>query len=713
MIQINHEAQTDKVHQLLLALGKAYLERKEYTFAFEKFQQLLELGAESPEVVLCAATAKIYLNDVSHSALLLYEKAISVNPDSQSLRQKLAEMFIQFDVTTTFAFEILDSVSQPEVPGADLQNSLTEIAPDQENQPRVEDLWWDGRFDQALNLLQAVEHSSHDAAAVDLALTHAYQAISKGHVIEDESNAAVIFNGLEVINPTESLNSLRNYLTLRMAMPELGQQDKTAPDDSDEYEFILGLVTMEDFFSRLKNGAAGHGVILSRFDLRKEILEVLPPLDGASSGSGKQKRPLQSIVVAEIHTEYGVPEELIPMLRGFASKIRNGVIRMTGGGFVSLAPDFIGHVTAVIELFKSVVLFNRTVSDSQQLALICGMTGSSTNDGEHVLRALVEAAHLSRLASQENALPASRSSVLLVNDDIIPKFFGSEISFTRITGAQILPGHTSACNSAVWYDPVDYLDDGHPFKLADFLIEKRVTQHVGYATFIGVDRRLSRKLIFKIMPPQMALRLHDHKRKDTLFEALRSVGRLSHPNIANLFDLGEQDQMIYFIREFIEGKTIDKLEFSPDEIENQVTAIALKIVRALIFARGQGVLHLNLKPDNVWVNDARVPKVTDFFCGEFATRNDEHAAIYMSPEIAAGEAGDERSDVYSLGMIIHEIFLNRLSKSDTIRNDWNELTEKATQPDATQRYQTLNALEMELRSIQIKLMETQQTPASV
>lgn len=705
MKQIETDNQTDKIQQLLLALGKAYLERQQYAQALEKFRQLLDMGVENSDVTLHAAQAALALQDVSEQAQQIYQKALAFHPNSRILRTQLAGLFSQFELSLPFAIEIDEDTNQIDptaaaetVPDFNLPEADANVFLEQ-----LEQLWWQEKFDEALERLQTIPRANgQDTCAVELALTHAYRAIAEKTTICDDRTAAVILNGLEMLSPGESLKDLRHYLTLRMALPELVHGTTTSPDESEEYQFILGLVSMEDFFSRLKNGSARDGFILKKFDLKKEILDVL---DGHAE-TVKSPISWRSVLVAEIQTDGSLTDELTSLIRSFSEQMPKSVLRLSGNGFIVLAADPLEHINLTLQFLKEVVVFNRSFHESHRVTLKCGLAASSTSkNDEELLTDLVKAAHLLRVATaaEQNSLH-SGLLILTIDPDLQKDLIESGLSLTPIKDAPILPGHTSTCYQVNWFNPLDFIDDGHPYKAGDFLIETRLATRPDYATFAGIDRRLGRRLLFKIISPQKAVGyLDEPEKKENLFKTLRGIGRLSHPHIATLFDLGEQDGMIYFVREHIEGKPITEIELAENEFDTELVTLVLKIVRALMYARNQGIHHLNLKPGNVLVNESRVLKLTDFYCPHFTDRSDSEK--YFAPEFISIGAGDERSDIYSIGVILNEIIANRLSQLPLTKSDWQNLVRKAAHSDPGHRFQNLNEMEMELRRIQIKLME--------
>ena len=187
------------------------------------------------------------------------------------------------------------------------------------------------------------------------------------------------------------------------------------------------------------------------------------------------------------------------------------------------------------------------------------------------------------------------------------------------------------------------------------------------------DTELERDVAVKVLPDAAS---GDPAWLERFRREARALSRLSHPNILEIFDAGSDDGIRYVVTELLEGRTLrDHLEHGRLPIRKAV-AIADAISRGLGAAHAQGVVHRDVKPENVLLTlDGRV-KVLDF--GIASLHEPEPAAIdvteaqtvtsagtllgtigYMAPEQVRGEAADARSDVFALGCVLYEMLTGR------------------------------------------------------
>jgi eukaryotic-like serine/threonine-protein kinase len=184
--------------------------------------------------------------------------------------------------------------------------------------------------------------------------------------------------------------------------------------------------------------------------------------------------------------------------------------------------------------------------------------------------------------------------------------------------------------------------------------------------FLAKDTRLSRQVAVKVLP---ADRLDEQARQRLRDEAL-TLSRLSHPNIAAVFDFGSHADIDYLVMEYVPGTTLDALlERGP--LESQTVArLGVQLARGLAAAHVCGIVHRDIKPGNVRVTPEGLLKILDFGVATFALPAPEAKTTtgffdrtpalagtlqYMAPERLRGSPADPRTDIFSAGALLYEM----------------------------------------------------------
>ncbi|MGQ0646756.1 MAG: serine/threonine-protein kinase [Gemmatimonadaceae bacterium] len=178
------------------------------------------------------------------------------------------------------------------------------------------------------------------------------------------------------------------------------------------------------------------------------------------------------------------------------------------------------------------------------------------------------------------------------------------------------------------------------------------------------DRRLKRSVAIKLLPPELAFR--GEIRSRFLREA-ETAAQLSHPNIVPIYSVDEREGLVYFVMAFVDGENLAvRLHRTGAMSSDEARKVLIDVSRALAYAHERGVVHRDIKPDNILIaSDGRV-MVTDFGIARAITEGADArltatgmaigTPAYMSPEQSMGEREvDGRTDLYSLGIVGYQM----------------------------------------------------------
>jgi serine/threonine-protein kinase len=177
------------------------------------------------------------------------------------------------------------------------------------------------------------------------------------------------------------------------------------------------------------------------------------------------------------------------------------------------------------------------------------------------------------------------------------------------------------------------------------------------------DRKLNRQVSIKILKRDYA---EDQSFVTKFRNEAKAAASLNHPNIVNVYDVGEGDGIYYIVMEHIDGITLKKyIEYKKKLNIRESIEIAMQVARGLEAAHSKKIIHRDIKPQNIMISRDGKVKVTDFGIARAASAqtissNAMGSVHYISPEQAKGGYCDERSDIYSLGITLYEMLTGKV-----------------------------------------------------
>ena len=261
--------------------------------------------------------------------------------------------------------------------------------------------------------------------------------------------------------------------------------------------------------------------------------------------------------------------------------------------------------------------------------------------------------------------------------------------------------------------------------------------------YLAEDTQLGRKVALKLLPSDL---MQNEDRLRRFEQEARAASALNHPNILTIFEIGKTETANFIATEFIDGETLRQHLARTTMKLTEALDIGVQVASALSAAHEAGIIHRDIKPDNIMLRRDRLVKVLDFGLAKLtepqAVAADTSAPTipkaetepgvvmgtvqYMSPEQARGLPVDARTDIFSLGVLVYEMLAHRTPFEGTTRSDvmasilnreplplaryamdvpeeLERIVTKALAKDRNERYQTSKDLAIDLRRLKQRL----------
>jgi serine/threonine protein kinase len=277
----------------------------------------------------------------------------------------------------------------------------------------------------------------------------------------------------------------------------------------------------------------------------------------------------------------------------------------------------------------------------------------------------------------------------------------------------------------------------NPLTIGDEIGKYRIERLLGAGgmgeVYLAHEANLNRKVALKILPAKFVV---DPERVARFEREARVISALNHPNLITIYEIGSTADLHFIAMEFVEGKTLSELSHEKLKLRDLLLIIA-QAAEALIAAHQAGIVHRDIKPDNIMVRADGYVKVLDFGLAKLTEFEQEGSGqdqaqtqagavlgtlVYMSPEQATGETLDHRTDIWSLGVVLYELVTGAApfkqemrvetvkailqSDPDSVRDsnpslpaELDHIIEKALEKNRELRYQTASDFRADLRRL--------------
>ena len=286
----------------------------------------------------------------------------------------------------------------------------------------------------------------------------------------------------------------------------------------------------------------------------------------------------------------------------------------------------------------------------------------------------------------------------------------------------------------------------NPIKIGGRLSHYQILEKIGEGgmgvVYRALDTRLLRHVAIKILPAQAGI--EDKKRRRFIHEA-RAASALNHPGICQVYDIGTDHGLQFIVMEVVEGKTLRQtMDEKKSLTDGEVLDIGIQVCDALSAAHARGIIHRDIKPENIMITEDGIIKVMDFGLAKLKADPPEMpeprkatpaalspltsmstflgTAAYMSPEQIEKKQVDERTDIFSLGIVLYQAFTGTqpfhgfntvLLMKSIVRDDpeppsqylhdkrttWDDVILKSLAKDPASRYQSMPDFQADLENL--------------
>ncbi len=448
-------------------------------------------------------------------------------------------------------------------------------------------------------------------------------------------------------------------------------------------------------------------------DFKKEGAAIFSETKG---GSQKWKLPdnLEVLITIEfsnydqLRADFGqqrieqIKRKLYVLLFDQLEKYRLVHIWVASNGLLIFAKETVSAVSFATGVLSKLGRFNHLSEPNEQIHLSIGIHCARENfgqDSDQTLKDLSIGVKIGIASERDLPTESEYSDILRKTDRIFltAKAYRQVRNSNRFVAEMIGQvklkyfGNSLGLHETNWRNPIDELTFGNINKLGRFELLTDLGKKGVFQAYKAKDSILRRIVLLKVIKSEVFSSLPaSNEQKRAFYQMAKALGQMSHPNIANIYEVEEDKGLTYIVREFIEGAPVTEIFQSQIQFNAQrFVQIILQICKALHYAHQLGFFHLNLKPGNIRVGLYDETKLMDFFNPQafFGDKKlpqsdeDNDRVYYLSPEQIHGQDGDSRSDIFSLGAILYQVVtgMNPFADSTEVETR-SAILSKALQP---------------------------------
>lgn len=730
------ENYNENIVDLLIQLGITYLEKGDYDNSIDKFKKVIELGEANAKAYLNLSKAYILKEQFDNEAQQVFEKSLEFEPENSVLNVILSQIYLEAGREDKQAMKVFQVALKHNPENADaIRTKLIKTSFQQGNIDIARDLmqqsidkpekistflpfyvvneWKHQGFNRVTQYLKKAIKAHGSTLFYRWLIVNFLQAEEQSlepfALSVDDLN--LCYNYLYEQNSFDQLLDIYLYPAIeRMLLKHSKKLKEESSRDIEEYEVFLAENALANIWEKGINKITNsqHSFVPQEGSLWQK----LKPWYVSENNNDLDSRDKKKEQIGEIYNQ--AETVMVMRLKGTASNEVNEALTkslsaiektfvsgfQSNDGFILFWKDINSPIRMAVNFIQNQSLENRSNLNKQdKIQFLVHKLSRRARDKEknitNDLQVALSPFQLEReMFFQDNhsdQLEHNTRYQILVTSALKEKINGdSQFALEPIELSVPHPITEKSIQlfQLSWDDSLAKIKQGAIQEIGRFKLLNELNQNPVFSSFKAVDSFLDRLVVMKILNPYFKLDTNQNSTMEFFFQETKILGKLLHPNISLVYDIGNDQNFCFFAREYVEGIPLVVQKSINKKINvNKTLEIFHNIAQTLNFIHEQNIFHGKLQPNNIFVLNNNEIKLTDFQLPSFASplRNFQAPSLkcltYSAPEQIDNKAYDNLTDIFSLGVMMYEMLTDHNPFYDTDRDKiFDNMLNKNPQP---------------------------------
>jgi len=717
-----------RIIDLLYQLGTTYLEKGDYDNAIDKFKKLIQLGELNAKIYLTLSKAYILKEQFDQEALNAFETALKFEPANPVLNVVLSQIYLNINKEDALACQVFKNALQHNPPNSSviltrliqIHMQKDDIASVREYMAQLiayEDVlagmlpryvkleWKNNAFDAVSNFFQQLIERTQNREYYPWLISNYMHRLLHETGSSQISNAELThyrqyFSNLDIF---QRLFDLYLYIFTEniLAQKAIEKNKKKESHSIEEFELFLAEDSFSNIWERglnIQDKAAGtsrepiHSDLWCKLNLWLNVNGSDSPTSEMSSFEKNHVRQIlkKAKAVVIVHGEGQAFSTYQNQLREALTRENDRLSDFLLGaamkdGSLIFTHDIKKSVDNAIHFLQGIsVRRNGNAEAPTKFRVLIHKLSATKLEEEmtllHELQMLLSGFEFERkLLLEPKEGPGSGDYQLFITapvEKLLKKIYPYAIIPMENRLFHPLTSEPAPLFQVHWNDNLSKIQRGDVKNIGRFKILKELQPNGVFTSFRAMDTSLERLVVLKILRPDFTVADSAMSTEDLFLTETKQLGKLHHPNIAMIYEIGKAEDFCFLAREYVDGSVLT----TPKAINNKINwqrslRICLNIVETLEAMHLKSIYHGKLEPNNIFITNGSDIKITDFQIQRFFVQPESYSKShikslsYFAPEKLNNLPATAQTDIYSMGVILYELLTEHNPFDAATRND--------------------------------------------